>query len=130
MLYKKTRRTWSDMKKRCDNPNHQHYKYYGGRGIGYCRRWKSFENFLEDMGEKPEERSLDKIDNDQNYSQKNCRWATRVEQSRNRSQNIIFKGECAKDASKRLGGGDNLVQKRVKRGWSMQEAFTIPPAVA
>ena len=72
------------MKARCQNPNHEYYEYYGGRGITVCERWMDFANFLQDMGEKPEGLTLDRIDNDGNYELGNCRWATRKEQVQNR----------------------------------------------
>lgn len=76
---------WKNMVKRCHNPKATGYKYWGGRGISVCTRWrKSFVNFLKDMGECPENLTLDRIDNDGNYTPKNCRWATYSEQVRNR----------------------------------------------
>jgi hypothetical protein len=77
--------SWSDMRQRCLNPNNQDYKYYGGRGIKVCDRWlESFNNFLEDMGERPEGLSIDRIDVNGNYEPSNCKWATRKEQTGNR----------------------------------------------
>lgn len=80
-------RAWDSMKARCSQPKRDDYNRYGGRGIKVCDRWlNSFENFIEDMGIKPEKSySLDRINNDGNYEPGNCRWATILEQNRNKT---------------------------------------------
>ncbi|KKK55245.1 hypothetical protein LCGC14_3076500 [marine sediment metagenome] len=79
--------SWQAMLFRCGNPKCGHWKLYGGRGIRVCRRWRtSFENFLADMGERPEGMSIDRYpDNDGNYESGNCRWATPKQQRANQS---------------------------------------------
>lgn len=74
---------WQQMRYRCGNSNHPHYRNYGGRGIRVCDRWQSFDSFYADMGPRPLGLSLDRIDNDGNYELTNCRWATRSQQNKN-----------------------------------------------
>jgi hypothetical protein len=76
--------TWTAMRRRCYNPNYGGFQYYGGRGIKVCERWQNFENFLQDMGERPVGMTIDRKNVNGHYDPANCHWATPIEQSRNR----------------------------------------------
>lgn len=82
-------RSWQSMKDRCFNPNNPRFNCYGGKGITVCDRWlehkKGFINFLEDMGERPENTSLDRINVHGNYEPSNCRWAKGSDQQFNQT---------------------------------------------
>ena len=123
---------WEKMKGRCCSPHNTHYKYYGGRGITICNEWLDFINFYNDMYQGFEEYlTLDRIDNDGNYCKENCRWATRKEQARNTRQNVnIAYGEvtmCETAWARQLGMSLCTISKRIKRGWSEEQALTMPP---
>ena len=76
--------SWKSMVQRVTNPNAGGYEGYGGRGIRICASWRSFENFLADMGVRPDGTTLDRIDNDGNYEPGNCRWTSASQQQRNK----------------------------------------------
>ena len=120
------------MKQRVFDKMDSDYQHYGGRGIILCKRWLDFQNFKEDMYKSylahvakfsEKNTSIDRIDNNKGYNPKNCRWATRVEQNRNKRNNRKYNGECAAEASRRLGGGRSLVKQRLRNGWSEYDAY-------
>jgi len=85
-----TYRVWQAMRRRCNYLKNIQYNDYGGRGIKVCERWNKFENFLEDMGERPEGMSIDRIDVNGNYEPSNCRWATPIDQGNNKRNNVYI----------------------------------------
>jgi hypothetical protein len=115
-----TYQSWCAMITRCERPAASDYDRYGGRGISVCDRWRGregFANFLADMGERPLGMTIDRIDNDGNYSPRNCRWATGLEQQRNRSISrlVLVDGEdiTLEEASRRLGVAKTVIVARL-----------------
>ena len=85
-----TYRSWHKMRQRCNNPNYTGYARYGGRGIKHDPHWSDFRKFLADMGERPDGKTLDRIDNEGDYCVANCRWATKAEQDNNKEQTQLW----------------------------------------
>ena len=124
--------SWVEMRRRCLNKTHYMFPRYGARGISVCKRWEnSFDNFLTDMGIRPEGTSLDRVDNKKGYSKKNCRWATSREQIINRSITrwITYKGKkmCLADWAIKTGLPASRISQRIDNwGWSVKDALTQP----
>lgn len=123
--------SWYNMKTRCFNKNSHKYPRYGGRGIKVCDRWlgdMGFENFLADMGERPDGMTIDRKDNDGNYEPNNCRWATNEEQDRNRSNNIIIEHNGIRKTvvewAEELRIDPQVIRTRLYNGWPEVKAIT------
>lgn len=124
-------RIWNGMLRRTTKPSEPAFPLYGGRGIGVCDRWLSFENFLADMGPRPSAKhSLDRIDNDAGYSPENCRWATQREQCANMRKNrwLTFDGrtQIIADWARETGLPSGTISNRLALGWSVERALTTP----
>jgi len=119
--------SWSSMKSRCYDKNNSSYKNYGGRGIKVLDRWRKFENFYKDMGDKPKGKTLDRIDNDGDYKPENCRWATWKQQANNRRSChfITINGikKTIKDWSKYLNVNRRNIYRKFGEGWSDQKTI-------
>ena len=124
----RTYKNWFSMKQRCLNRNDKNYKNYGGRGITICPEWLTFINFYKDMGEKPKDKSIDRINNNSGYCKSNCRWATPKEQMNNTRRNHLIdyrnKIQTMKQWSEELGIKYVTLQTRIRKGWKLERALT------
>lgn len=122
--------TWAGIIQRCTNPKSTTFWKYGARGITVHPRWLSFESFLADMGDRPTGATIDRIDGSLGYAPGNCRWALPSQQQRNLKSNRIieYRGQkkCLTDLSAEFGLNASAVHRRLARGWSLEEALTIP----
>jgi len=121
------------MLSRCTNENNTTYDDYGGRGITVCERWQNdhgFENFLQDMGPRPANLTLERRDNSKGYTPDNCYWATRKQQARNRRTNIhvTYEGRdyILIELAEKHQFPYKLLHQRIARGWSIARALNTP----
>lgn len=134
--------TYVQMKQRCLNEKNKNFHRYGGRGIKMCDRWlESFWNFVDDMGERPEGHTLDRIDNDGNYEPSNCKWSTYKEQNNNKGKMRFHRrpGRCTRfltyegitlsktEWQDLLGISPNTLWRRMKLGWTDEECLFGKP---
>jgi hypothetical protein len=124
-------RVWGNIVQRCTNPSNPRYADYGGRGITLCKRWHKFENFLADLGERPEEMTLDRIDNNKGYAPNNVRWVTKADNNRNSRRCVMVEinGE-AKPINvwcREFGVPYVTFKQRRRNGWELVDAILTPP---
>lgn len=123
-------RAFTSMHRRCKYPSVAGYKNYGGRGIRVCKRWSSFQNFFRDMGPKPAMHTLERKNPDGDYKPSNCKWATNLEQQRNRrnTRYVVLDGERIALAAlcERFNMDYDAVRNRLDDGWGVEMALTEP----
>lgn len=118
---------WQHMKGRCDNPNSDNYKYYGGRGIKYCDQWKTFDPFKEwsERNGYNDYLTIDRIDVNGNYEPENCRWVTMTEQLKNTRKCVLLShyGEThtLRDWAKIMGVNPKTLSTRYRKGVNIFE---------
>lgn len=112
--------SWAAMKYRCETETSKDFYRYGGAGIRVCDRWMSFDLFLADMGVRPEGTTLDRINPNKGYFPKNCRWATPLQQARNRKDLTVVDTPLGRmplvDYADKIGISKGAAHLRLKRG--------------
>lgn len=121
---------WGSMRQRCNNPNTAGYHRYGGRGIKVCKRWDHFANFLADMGERPPGTSIDRIDNDGNYTPSNCQWLDHRKNSAKtcKIKWLTYNGrtQSASAWCREFGLPKQTLYHRLWNDWPIAVALTTP----
>lgn len=130
-VHSPTYRSWTRMHSRCKAKHgSHHWPYYGAKGIVVCERWGSFENFLSDMGHRPDGHTIDRKDGTKGYCTENCRWATKDVQCLNVSDIRILTHDnislCMKDWARKAGMKYLTLWSRINNGWSVEKALTTP----
>lgn len=126
------RASYDHMLDRCNNPNNPRFDQYGGRGIKVCQRWTdSYDNFIEDVGERPgADYSIDRIDVNGDYTPANCKWSTSSEQARNRRTNVWLtigsETMLVSEWNDKLGFPRDLLSRRLRHGWDLERAISTP----
>jgi hypothetical protein len=124
-------RKWCHLFDRCKGFKERDRKNYTDKGIEVCERWMSYENFKADMGYPPKgKNTIDRIDNSKGYSPDNCRWASSREQCNNKTNNVVITYQGRSDTvanwGRHLGVCSKALMYRLKRGWSVEDAFNTP----
>jgi hypothetical protein len=122
---------WNNMKQRCTNPNNPRYADYGGRGITVCDRWMDFNNFIADVGDRPANLTIDRIDNDKGYEPNNVRWVSKADNNRNSRRCVMVTIDGVSKPinvwCKENGIPYVTCKQRRRNGWDIVKAVSTPP---
>jgi len=126
---------WSNIKQRCHNPQNPRYKDYGGRGVTMCKRWRdNFEAFLLDVGDRPDDLTIDRIDNNRGYTPKNVRWVSRADNNRNSRRCVMVEINGVKKPINVWCREHRIpyvtYKARRRLGWDIVRAVSTPPSIA